>query len=393
MKKTTRYQILAPLLFACLTIGFTFCASTIANYFAQEFKLDNFQLNVLPLSMTIWYLLIGIPASKFARRTQNNKKVILLGLSLMTAGILCLILAQNFWQAILTFVLLGIGNVLLQVIYNPLLTFIAPKSEGASFMILRQLTEAITGISLPLLLIWSNRQLGGWRTIIWGSMILAIIAIIWLKNTPIPQQPAEKKITSQILRRILKKPGIMIFLLGILAIGGFNNSLMTIVPRLLMERTGIAFNLANLSNTVFFALRLIGEIIGAWLLLRIQPWKFFRFMATAGCIALLILLFARSSWLIFALIGLTGFVYSSLTSLIFAQALKRTPKHQDATSGLVITSWSGASLFSFITGVITKITNNQTSGVIFFFLCSLFILYLGRQYQALKPNSKTPNSN
>ncbi|MDO5561705.1 MAG: MFS transporter [bacterium] len=383
MTKSARRQILFPLLFACFTIGFTFCASTIANYFGEEFKLDNFQLNVLPLAMFIWYLFIGIPISKFAR-VHSNKKVILIGLSLMTAGIIALILSQNFWQAILTFVLLGLGNVMLQVIYNPLLTFIAPKNEGASFMILRQITEAITGIVLPLLLIWSNRYLGNWRTIIWASVILAIIAIIWLSKTKIPQQAEEGKITSQVINKILHTPGIVILLLGIVTIGGFNNSLMTIVPRLLVERTGIAFSLANLSNTVFFALRLIGEIIGAFLLLRVKPWKFFNFMSLIGVLAMAVLLFIKSSWLIFAVIGITGFVYSSLTSLIFAQVLKRVPQHQDAASGLVITSWSGASFFSLITGIVTKITNTQTSGVVFFLLCSLFVLYLGRKYTQLK---------
>lgn len=383
MTKTERRQILFPLLFACFTIGFTFCASTIANYFGEEFKLDNFQLNILPLAMFVWYLFIGIPVSKFAR-VQSNKKIILIGLSFMTAGIITLILSQNFWQAVLTFVLLGLGNVMLQIVYNPLLTFIAPRNEGASFMILRQITEAITGIILPLLLIWSNRYLGNWRTIIWASVILAVIAIIWLSKTKIPQQAEEGKITSQVISKILRTPGIVILLLGIVTIGGFNNSLMTIVPRLLVERTGIAFNLANLSNTVFFALRLIGEIAGAFLLLRVKPWKFFNFMSFLGALAMIALLFAKSSGLIFAIIGVTGFVYSSLTSLIFAQVLKRVAKHQDAASGLVITSWSGASFFSLITGVVTKITNTQTSGIIFFFCCSLFILYLGQKYTKLK---------
>lgn len=367
------------MLFACLTMGLTFCAATFANYFGEEFKLDNLQLNLLPLSMFVWYLFAALPTSQLMHR-YSIKKIILIGLTIMFGGIISLIFSHNFTQALLTFALLGLGNVILQVIYNPLLSFLAPKNDAASFMILRQIIEALTAITLPFLLIWSQQRFGTWHTVIWAAAFLALIALIWLARTPIPQLPTEKKITWTVIRQLLRQPAIILLLIGIVTIGGFNNSLMTIVPRLLVERTHISFSAANLSNTVFFGLRLIGEIGGAFILLHVKPWRFFRFMSILGVIIMAILLFARPAWLIFTLVGATGFVYSSLTSLIFAQVLIRAPTHQSAASGLVITSWVGASLFSLITGFLTKATNSQTSGLIFFLCCSLFVLYLSHRY-------------
>lgn len=318
-------------------------------------------------------------------RRFSSKSLILIGLAIMLSGTFALRFSQNFTQALLTFAILGLGNVVLQVIFNPLLTFIAPRKDAASFMILRQITEALTAIAMPFLFIWSSQRFGHWQTVVWLNIILACLAFLWLLFAPIPSLPQEKPITLPILQKIITLPGVALLLLGIVTIGGFNNSLMTIVPRLLVERTGIDFAIANTSNTVFFALRLLGEIVGAFLLLKVRPWRFFLLTTSAGALVMLIFLFAHQSWLIFLLVGLTGFLYSSLTSLIFAQILLRTPAHQDAASGLVITSWAGASLFSLITGFLTRASGNQTSGLVFFLACSLLVVYLGTRYRQLTP--------
>ncbi len=333
--------------------------------------------------MFIWYLLAALPTSQLMRH-YSNKILILFGLSFMTLGVIVLIYSRNFAQALFTFSLFGLGNVILQVIFNPLLSFIAPSPrDGTSFMILRQITEAITAILLPFFLIWSQRRFGHWQTILYLTLAFAIVALIWIAFSKIPQQPVQKRITWPIIKKILTTPGVILFLLGIVTIGGFNNSLMTIVPRFLMERTHLDFTTANLSNTVFFGCRLVGEIVGAILLLRLNPWRFFRFMSICGVLILAALLLSRQAWLIFLLVGAAGFVYSSLTSLIFTQVLNKAPGQSAAASGLVITSWAGASFFSLITGIITKFADNQGSGIVFFLLCALVVYFLSYRFSRL----------
>lgn len=382
----TRRRVVPPLLFACLTMGMTYTAATLANYFGDQLKLDNLELNLLPVSMFIWFLISGIPASKLMNRT-SVKTVILLGIAAMFFGTLTPFIGDTFTNALLMFAFLGLGNVLLQVTFNPLLSYLAPKNDATSFMIWRQAIEALTAIALPLILIWSVKYFDSWRTALWLYVLLAGGALIWLSLIKIPNLPSEGKITWPILRSILKQPGIFLLLLGIVTIGGFNNSLTTILPRLIMERTNVAFGIANLSGTCFFGLRLLGGIFGAIVLTKISPWKFLRVMSIIGLAAIVVLLFSTNVWLMFTCVGTLGFAYSSLSSLIFAQVLLRAPTQTSAATGLVITSWAGASVFALLAGIITKTTGNQTSGVIFFVFCALVILYLGNKLSRLFAHS------
>ncbi len=374
--------LLFPILFSVLGLGLSFGASSIANYFGQSLNLNNLELNLLPVGMFIWFALAAIPVSKL-EETLGPKKLILTALSVILLGNLALIFSNSFTSAFLAFTLLGLGIVIMEVIVNPLLNFIAPRGQGPSYLVARQLAQVIIAVALPYLLLWSQTHLGGWQNLGWIFFSLSALALFWFSFLKIPRVPQSQKTNFASILKIVRIPHLVTLALAMVIIGGFNNSLMIIIPRLLMERADTTFTLANLSNTVFFGARFLGELLGIFLLPHLNKWSYYRLMTTLGLLTMFALIFAQNQILIFILIGLSGCFYSTILYIIMSKILRLAGSLQQTASGLLVSSWSGVALFSLITGVITHQNNSQIAGLIFFALCALSTFILGLRFYRL----------
>ena len=69
----------------------------------------------------LWFLLLAVPAAIFMNRI-GRKKMVLVSMLVTIVGMIIPFIDYNLYTCLIAFALLGIGNTILQVSLNPLLT-------------------------------------------------------------------------------------------------------------------------------------------------------------------------------------------------------------------------------------------------------------------------------
>ena len=79
----------------------------------------------------LWFLLLAVPAAIFMNRI-GRKKTVLVSMLVTIVGMIIPFIDYNLYTCLIAFALLGIGNTILQVSLNPLLTNVVKGNVLAS---------------------------------------------------------------------------------------------------------------------------------------------------------------------------------------------------------------------------------------------------------------------
>jgi fucose permease len=93
----------------------------------------------------------------------GRRKTVLLSLVVTAAALLIPVVSYSFVSMLISFSLLGIGNTLMQVSINPLLSNIVKGDKLASSLTLGQFVKAIASFTAPLIAAWAAASLGDWK--------------------------------------------------------------------------------------------------------------------------------------------------------------------------------------------------------------------------------------
>lgn len=99
----------------------------------------------LPSMVFIWFLLISIPISIWMDK-KGRKTISLIGLLSTFIGMLLPLLTFTQTACYIAFALLGIGNTILQVSLNPLLTNVIAEGKLSSIMTAGQFIKALSSL-------------------------------------------------------------------------------------------------------------------------------------------------------------------------------------------------------------------------------------------------------
>ena len=113
--------ILIPVMLSFFVMGFVDLVGVAANHMKVDFELSDTRANLCPAMVFLWFLLFSIPAG-ILMNYIGRRKTVLLSLFLTTVSLLIPLLRYEFVMMLISFSLLGIGNVLLQVSLNPLVS-------------------------------------------------------------------------------------------------------------------------------------------------------------------------------------------------------------------------------------------------------------------------------
>lgn len=375
MKTNTLFKSL-PVFFGFFIMGFVDVVGIATNYIKQDFGLSDSIANLLPMMVFLWFFIFSVPTGLLMNRI-GRKKTVLLSMVIQIVALIIPLLAYNYAAMLIAFGLLGIGNTIIQVSLNPLLTNVVSPSKLTSSLTLGQFIKAISSFLGPLIAAFCARHFGNWELMFLIYAGVTLLSSIWLMVTQIAEAPVTGK-TSTFMEclSILGNRDILLFFLGILTIVGIDVGLNITAPKILQERTAMSLENAGYAISLYFVFKTIGAFSGSIILSVFSAKRFYIISAIAALIAFIGLTFASNLYVLYVMIALAGFACANVFSIIFSFALKRLPDKSNEISGLMIMGVSGGALFPWLMGVTSDAVGAQWGAICILVLCCVYQLFL-----------------
>ena len=366
--------MLIPVMFSFFTMGFVDLVGIATNYVKADFQLSDTLANLLPSMVFFWFLIFSVPTGMLMNKIGQRKTVIL-SIVVTVAALLLPLLNYSFASMLISFSLLGIGNTLMQVSLNPLLSNIVSGNRLASTLTLGQFVKAIASFLAPIIAGWAAVSWGNWKLLFLIFLVIAVIACVLLGMTHIDESSSveTKSSTFGECFALLADKVVLISFLGIICHVGIDVGLNLTAPKLLMERLDMTLTGAGLATSVYFLFRTIGCFSGAFLLAYFPMKKVFTvsvLMMVAAMIGLFTMQSLAAHYVCIALVGLGN---SNIFSMLFTRALLHLPNRKNEVSGLMIMGLFGGTIFPLFMGIVSDWMQSQIGAVA---IMSIGVFYL-----------------
>lgn len=373
-KQKSTIWMLIPVMFSFFTMGFVDLVGIATNYVKADFQLSDTLANLLPSMVFFWFLIFSVPTGMLMNKI-GQRKTVLLSIVVTVAALLLPLLNYSFASMLISFSLLGIGNTLMQVSLNPLLSNIVSGNRLASTLTLGQFVKAIASFLAPIIAGWAAVSWGNWKLLFLIFLVIAVIACVLLGMTHIDESSSveTKSSTFGECFALLADKVVLISFLGIICHVGIDVGLNLTAPKLLMERLDMTLTGAGLATSVYFLFRTIGCFSGAFLLAYFPMKKVFIIsvlMMVAAMIGLFTMQSLAAHYVCIALVGLGN---SNIFSMLFTRALLHLPNRKNEVSGLMIMGLFGGTIFPLFMGIVSDWMQSQVGAVA---VMSIGVLYL-----------------
>ncbi len=362
-----------PVLFGFFVMGFCDVVGVATSYVKQDFGLSETVAGFIPFMVFVWFLLLSVPAAVWMNRI-GRKRMVQTSNIVTFAGMLIPFVHYGFVTCMAGFILLGIGNTILQVSLNPLLTNVVSGKRLSSMLTAGQVIKAVSSFCGPFMAAFALGVLGEWRYLFPVFAAITLLSALWLMSADIPKETAVTESSSPGATFALLKDRTILFLfLGIFFVVGVDVGTNTVAPKLLIEREGFSVDQAGLGSSLYFVCRTAGALAGSFILAKMDDIAYFRINIMAALAAVFLLFFAESTAAIMILIGCIGFFCSSIFSVIYSQALKNRPDRANEISGLMITGVCGGAAIPPAMGVLTDAVGSQAGSIAVIAACMVYL--------------------
>lgn len=374
MNSNTSLSKFLPVLFGFFVMGFVDVVGISTSYVQQDFNLSDSVANLLPMMVFLWFFVFSVPTGLLMNKL-GRKNTVLLSMAITVVAMLVPWIAYSYGIALLAFALLGIGNTILQVSLNPLVTNVVSEEQLTSRLTLGQFVKAISSFLGPIIAGFAATSLGNWKILFPLFAAITLLSGLWLWLVPIPREESNEKSTSfSDAFGLLKDKTILLLFLGILFVVGVDVGMNTATPKFLMERAGLPLEKAGLGTSLYFAARTIGALTGAILLAKLSSMGFFRISMIVAVAATILMVFSHGTVVILILVALIGFSIANIFSIIFSMALQKRPDRGNEISGLMIMGVSGGAVLPPVMGIASDAIG-QTGSILVILVGMLYLLF------------------
>ncbi len=294
---------------------------------------------------------------------------------LMFAGAFCFAVFPEYQVALVSLFTIGIGMAMLQVIVNPLLRTSGGEENFAFNAVIAQLVFGIASFISPkvysgLVTSLSSPESGNilistlrsivpgtlqWVSIYWVFLVIVVLMLVLISTVKLPRidlKEDERTESRHIYRMLLRKRIVILYIIGIFAYVGTEQSLSNWMSRFLEEYHGFNPQVEG-ANAVsnFWGLMMIGCLLGLLMLKFIDSRKVLAIFSGMAIICLSIALYGNAGYAVIAF-PLCGFFLSVMWSVIFSLALNSLDEHHGAFSGLLCTAIIGGAVVPWFIGVL-----------------------------------------
>ena len=361
-------QSILPVMFGFFIMGFVDIVGVATSYVKADFAGMNDKVaGLISLSCFLWFLILSIPTGMLMNRI-GRKKTVLLSFLVTAIAMMVPLVNYSFPAVLVAFALLGIGNTILQVAQNPLVTNVVSPDKLTGTLTLGQFVKAISSFLGPILAAALAGSVLGWKMIFPVYAAVTLLAMIWLALSPVKEELIEKsEITFGRTFSLLKDKYIVLFFIGILVLVGVDVGMGVTFPKLLQERCGLPLEKAGMGNSVYFLARTM---------LKYPTPKFFAGSVILALVSLAGMIFSKGLVAILIFVALFGLGYSNLFAIVFSTSMQRVPEKTNEVSALLIVGVCGGAVIPPLLGVITDAFGTQISAVIALAIVWVYLVFL-----------------
>lgn len=373
--KTTQWGKLLPVLLSFIVMGFIDIIGVAVGYVKQDFEVSDFIAQFLPMMVLLWFFVLSVPVGilqdKIGKRNMLN-----IGMLLQALGLGLPFLHYSFAMMFASFILLGIGNTIIQVSANPLLQDVSPAEKLASFLSTSQFVKAIVSFAGPLIATFLAIQFGDWRLVFAVYGITSVLATIWLASTPIKEsKPERDPATFASCFGLLKNRFVALMALSIFLIVGAEVAVNTNITTVLIAKFDLTLEKAAIGISLFFAGETVARLTGAIVLNWIKSRPFLLLVSLVSLTGVFGVFVAPTYILALVAIFIIGLGAGNMFPIIFSLALEKMPDRANEISGLLIMAVSGGAfvppVMGFVSTAVSPLASVAVVGV-----CMLYILWV-----------------
>lgn len=373
--RQTSWGKLVPAFFAFIVMGFVDIIGVATGYIQIDFKLTSFIAQFLPMMVLLWFFVLAVPAGVLQDK-YGKKNMLMIGMVIQAVGLGLPFVNYSFAMMFASFILLGIGNTIIQVSANPLMQDVAPADKLASFLSTSQFVKAIISFSGPLIAAFMASFFGDWRLVLAVYGITSLLGALWLLLTPIIEsKPDRKPATFASCFSLLKNRFVAFMALSIFLIVGVEVATNTNISNILISKYGITMERAAWGISAFFAGETVSRLIGAIILNWIKPRVFLLITALISLAGVAGVFVSPVFSVALVSIFIIGFGAGNMFPIIFSLSLEKMPDRANEISGLLIMAVSGGAVIPLVMGLvstaISPIASISVLGV-----CLLYILWV-----------------
>lgn len=374
MKNSNSIRKVLPVLFGFFIMGLVDLVGIATNYVKQDFALSDTLANMLPMTLFLWFAILSVPTGMIMNKL-GRKRTVVISMAISLLAMILPLVHYNFPMILAAFGLLGIGNTIIQVSLNPLLTNVVRGDRLTSSLTLGQFIKAIAAFLGPIIAGVAAGSFGNWKLVFLIFAVVTVISGLWLILTPIQEEAvSQQSSTFGKSFGLLKDRTILMLFLGIVFVVGIDVGMNTTIPKFLMERCSIPLEQAGLGTSLYFIARTVGAFIGAFLLVKLSARNFFIWSMLVAIIVLLVMLLIGNMWSILTMVFIIGFALANVFSIIFSAALKRLPEYANEISGLMVMGIAGGAIVPLIMGIASD-SVGQTGGMSILLVAMAYLLY------------------
>lgn len=377
MNKKSTFIAILPILFGFFVMGFCDIVGFTSDYVQRSFSWSDAVTGFVPSMVFIWFLFLGIPVGNMMNK-WGRKNTVLLSMAVTVVGMLLPLVFYNSVTCMAAFAFLGIGNAILQVSLNPLLSNVVTDSRLlTSSLTIGQVVKALSSLMGPQIVVMAIGWFGVDRWYYCFPILggVTLLSALWLMLTPIRREAVS---TSSLSMgdsfALLKDKTILMLFLGIFFVVGVDVSTNFIASKLMVSRFGWIQEEAKIAPQIYFFSRTVGALLGAVLLARMSEIKYFRINIVACVVAIAVLVAVDSAAVNLVSIGAIGFFASSIFSIIYSMALQARPDAANQISGLMITAIAGGGVVTPVLGFVTESTS-IVGGAYVILACVLYLCW------------------
>ncbi len=374
---TVDKRLLWPVLAGFFITGFCDMVAPVTQLIGGEFPEQQRAVSYLPTMVFLWFLLLSIPLVGVMNRT-GRKRMAQIGYLFTFVGLLLPYFLAGEGCALtgyfVGFALLGVGNTAIQVAINPLLATIAPSDRMTSYLTVGQIFRNFALMLVAPLAAFVVSLTGNWYLLLPLYAAVTLLGALWLEYTPIVELPhAEVHGTGFMdCLSLLRNRCVLICTLGIACFIAADVAIGYVSVRLTGHENSL------LATTGFYALRIVGTLVGAWVLIRVRDVKYLFWNMLLAGILCLVLFFVRGEAVIYALVGALGFSMACVFATFYAVATHNASGRENEVAGLMILAISAGALSGPICGALIRWAGVPQAGLLFVAACLLYLLVASR---------------
>ena len=240
---------IAPVFMSFIVMGFVDIMGVATGYIKKDFGLTDFIAQFLPMMVLLWFFVLSVPVGvlqdKYGKRNMLN-----VGMLIQAIGLGLPFLHYSFPMMFASFILLGVGNTVIQVSANPLLQDVSPAEKLASYMSTSQFVKAIISFSGPLIAAFMASRFGNWKLVFAVYGITSMLSALWLSMVPIKESKPDRKPASfSSCFGLLKNRFVAFMALSIFLTVGAEVAVNTNISSILTARYGLTLEKAAVGAT------------------------------------------------------------------------------------------------------------------------------------------------